>query len=113
MLKSETTYHMIFVHEQKAKSNGQCKGWLDVTSHRHVRTLAQGSLEGPREQVLHGVIVEENPTQDSQVPDIVAATDIIEKTWLPALRNFGSVDTGTDKIHHDALHDWCIEIHGP
>lgn len=109
--------HMRCVHEQKVKSHQQCGDIAGVCwgvfSRRHIWTLALGPLKGSCKQVLHGVVVEKNTAQDSDVPDIVTATEVIEKTWLPALRNLRCVDKGTDEIHHDALHDWCIEIHGP
>lgn len=86
---------------------------LEICSQRHIRALALGSLEGTGEQILHGVVVEKDTAQNSQMPDIVAATDVVEKTWLPALGNLGSVYTSTGEIDQDTFDDWCIEIHGP
>jgi hypothetical protein len=85
----------------------------EICSYRQVRTFALSALECSGEQVLHGVVMEKNTTQNSKMPDVVATADVVEETRLPTLRNFGGVDEGTDEIDCDALDYWCVEVQAP
>lgn len=44
----------------------------------YVAAFSLGPLKGTSEQILHGMVMEQNPTQHSQMPDIMATPKVIK-----------------------------------
>lgn len=57
--------------------------------------------------------MEQNPAQDSQMPDIMTATHIVKGAGEPSLRDMGCVDDGAGHIDEEALGDRGVEVEAP
>ncbi len=75
---------------------------------RAVRLCAQ---ERVAEELLHCHVMEKDATEDSKMPDIVAATHIVKHAREPALGDLSCIEDGTAEIYQDALGDGSVKIH--
>ena len=92
MFLDEASQHLISLKRNLISS--QC-------CHHRRATLVATPCERLSEEILHGQIVKENPTKDSEVPYVVTTTDVIKSTSKPSLGNSAGVDDGTDEIDQD------------
>lgn len=80
-------------------------GWSFDSRRKSRRLVCRASSlrtdEGIGEELLHGGVVEENAAENGRVPEVVAATDIVEHARPPPLRNLAGVDNRTSKVNED------------
>lgn len=67
------------------------------------RASALCALEGQREELLHGSVVEQNPTQHRNMPQIVTSSKIIKHARAPSLGHFARIHKCAHNIHHHTL----------
>lgn len=65
------------------------------------------------EHGLHGCVVEDNTPQYSNVPDVVAAAEVVEDAGAPALGALGGVQHGSGDVHDEALGDGRVKVQRP
>lgn len=57
-----------------------------------------GESEGMRKEVLHSCVMEEDTPQYSNMPKVVAASNIVEHAWAPPLRHLASIDESAEEV---------------
>lgn len=87
-----------------------CIHWRSRLQHA---TLVRGTLVRIREQLLHSVVVEEDPTEYGDMPDIVTGTAVIKETREPPFGDLRGIDQGAGKIDEQALEHGSVKVDAP
>lgn len=73
-------------------------------------TAALGPVESTGEEFLHGGVVKDDAAQDSGVPQVVAAANVVEAAGEPALGDLAGVDDGAAKVDEQGLCDGGVKV---
>lgn len=65
------------------------------------------------EELDHGGIVQDNSTQDCEVPEVMAGSEVVKHPRPPPLRHLHRVEHSTGTIHGQGPDDGEIEVEGP
>ena len=84
--------------------------WCCSPSTSVKRAAVLGPLEGAREELLHGGVVEKDAAQHGHVPQVVAPTEVIEHAGAPPLWDFASVDKRATQVDQEGLRNGRVKF---
>ena len=75
--------------------------------------LALRPLERISKEALHSIIMKQNPTKHSKMPDVVAPSDVVEAAGKEPLWDLAGVQAGAEDVDGEGLSDGRVEVDRP